>query len=408
MKKYLFLLILLCGILLPTSYYGASEDLLIKIGPTIRNGQEIQMTSDRSLYNDWTDLSNSVRLTNDYGQIKVNGQAINQISTQGSFIGYKDNKYRGDFVFLNSGTDVFVCNRINLEDYIRGVIPYEMSASFPLEALKAQAVASRGFALSNKNKYMKYGYNLDDTTNSQVYKGMKSETSRTNQAVDETRGIVPFYMNNYAETIFHATSGGYTVAANEAWGGRMVPYLVAIEDPYSVNTRAAKWTYKISRDKVKSLFEKAYPEIGSLEDIQIQDTYNNRRVKTLSLMGSRSSKTIKASEFRSILGNTKVKSTWFTLNSSDSSSEDSNFYVLSAQGVKKQASIYTTAKEWIRKEAKNQPGALSSKDDFVVQGRGYGHGVGMSQYGAVEMAKQGKNYRDILLYYYPAIELRNY
>ncbi len=408
MKKYLFLLILLCGILLPTSYYGASEDLLIKIGPTIKNGQEIQMTSDRSLYNDWTDLSNSVRLTNDYGQIKVNGQAINQISTQGSFIGYKDNKYRGDFVFLNSGTDVFVCNRINLEDYIRGVIPYEMSASFPLEALKAQAVASRGFALSNKNKYMKYGYNLDDTTNSQVYKGMKSETSRTNQAVDETRGIVPFYMNNYAETIFHATSGGYTVAANEAWGGRMVPYLVAIEDPYSVNTRAAKWTYKISRDKVKSLFEKAYPEIGSLEDIQIQDTYNNRRVKTLSLMGSQSSKTIKASEFRSILGNTKVKSTWFTLNSSDLSNEDSNFYVLSAQGVKKQASIYTTAKEWIRKEAKNQPGALSSKDDFVVQGRGYGHGVGMSQYGAVEMAKQGKNYRDILLYYYPAIELRNY
>lgn len=76
--------------------------------------------------------------------------------------------------------------------------------------------------------------------------------------------------------------------------------------------------------------------------------------------------------------------------------------------MKKQASIYTTAKEWIRKEAKNQPGSLSSKDDFVVQGRGYGHGVGMSQYGAVEMAKQGKNYRDILLYYYPAIELRNY
>ncbi|EGS30136.1 conserved domain protein [Peptoniphilus sp. oral taxon 375 str. F0436] len=99
MKKYLFLLILLCGVLLPTSYYGASEDLLIKIGPTIKNGQEVQMTSDGALYNDWTDLSNSVRLTNDYGQIKVNGQTISQISTQGSFIGYKDNKYRGDFVF---------------------------------------------------------------------------------------------------------------------------------------------------------------------------------------------------------------------------------------------------------------------------------------------------------------------
>ena len=414
MRKYLVLIMMTCLLFFPIKSYGAVNSLTIKIGPTLRNGESVKISSDGSLsYDLENSFSNNALIQNSGGQAFVNGRPVSRIFTNGIYIEYKNNRYRGNLTLINRGTDIYICNQVNLDDYIKGVIPYEMSSSFPLEALKAQAIASRGFALSNRNKYIKYGYNLDDTTSSQVYKGMKAETSRTNQAVDQTTNIIPYYGSNYADTIFHATSGGYTVSADQAWGGQSIPYLVAKEDPYSVNTRNASWTYTLSYDKMKSIMESAYPEIGAFKNLSIAEKYDGRRVKSIRIEGDRGEKIIKGSKFRSLLGNTKVKSTWFTINGQDSMETNSDgFYVLSAKGLEKRKMIYTTAKDTrlasptlTGKESSTSLNNTLPGSDFVIKGRGYGHGVGMSQYGAVEMAKQGKTYYEILMYYYPSIQL---
>ena len=368
MKKILLLALFL--VLLPLNIF-AKEDydkIDIKVGKSISAGETLKLksksnlkvvTSDEQVINNTN--NSEINIIFDGNKINLDGKnfKLNNFPQNGVFLISSDSPIYVDKIKRNYGGAISlrvnnkkldVVNRVEIDEYLKGVLPKEMSPSFPMESLKAQALCSRSFAINNYNKFIKKGYNLDDTTSSQVYYGKDVENKSTNKAVEDTLGQVIKYNGEVAETIFCASSGGYTVASSEAWGGNSVPYLIAQEDPYSVHP----WKYELKDSDLKKL---------NLSDVfSVSLDYNNsNRVNNLTFSTSKGDVKIKATDFRKKIGNTIIKSTLFDVN------------------------------------------VIGNK--IFVSGKGYGHGVGMSQYGAVEMAKKGSNYKDIIEFYFPGTNI---
>ena len=368
MKKILLLAIFL--VFLPLNIF-AKEDydkIDIKVGKSLSAGESLKVksksnlkvvTSDEQVINNTNNEEINIKF--DGKNINLNGKnfKLNSFPQNGAFLISSDSpiyvdkikrNYGGAISFRVNNKKLDIVNRVEMDEYLKGVLPKEMSPSFPMESLKAQALCSRSFAINNYNKFIKNGYNLDDTTRSQVYYGKDVEEKTTNKAVEETIGQVIKYDGKVAETIFCASSGGYTVASSEAWGGNSVPYLISKEDPYSVHP----WKYELKNSDLKKL---------NLSDVfSVSLDYNNsNRVNNLTFSTSKGDVKIKATDFRNKIGNTIIKSTLFDVN------------------------------------------VIGNK--VFVSGRGYGHGVGMSQYGAVEMAKKGSNYKDIIEFYFPGTNI---
>jgi stage II sporulation protein D len=150
------------------------------------------------------------------------------------FVSTKGRWYRGKFIIKNVKNKLTIINDVNLEDYIKGVVPSEMPAAWELEALKAQAIAARSYALANLGKQSKYGYDLKDNTEDQEYKGAGVETDRTNRAVDETKGLVLTYDMKIISAYYSASAGGMT--NTDVWGG-YAPYLHSV---YSFDDNVGK------------------------------------------------------------------------------------------------------------------------------------------------------------------------
>lgn len=368
MKKILLLAIFL--VFLPLNIF-AKEDydkIDIKVGKSLSAGESLKVksksnlkvvTSDEQVINNTNNKEINIKF--DGKNINLNGKnfKLNNFPQNGAFLISSDSpiyvdkikrNYGGAISFRVNNKKLDIVNRVEMDEYLKGVLPKEMSPSFPMESLKAQALCSRSFAINNYNKFIKNGYNLDDTTRSQVYYGKDVEEKTTNKAVEETIGQVIKYDGKVAETIFCASSGGYTVASSEAWGGNSVPYLISKEDPYSVHP----WKYELKNSDLKKL---------NLTDVfSVSLDYNNsNRVNNLTFSTSKGDVKIKATDFRKKIGNTIIKSTLFDVN------------------------------------------VIGNK--VFVSGKGYGHGVGMSQYGAVEMAKKGSNYKDIIEFYFPGTNI---
>lgn len=368
MKKILLLAIFL--VFLPLNIF-AKEDydkIDIKVGKSLSAGESLKVksksnlkvvTSDEQVINNTNNKEINIKF--DGKNINLNGKnfKLNNFPQNGAFLISSDSpiyvdkikrNYGGAISFRVNNKKLDIVNRVEMDEYLKGVLPKEMSPSFPMESLKAQALCSRSFAINNYNKFIKNGYNLDDTTRSQVYYGKDVEEKTTNKAVEETIGQVIKYDGKVAETIFCASSGGYTVASSEAWGGNSVPYLISKEDPYSVHP----WKYELKNSDLKKL---------NLSDVfSVSLDYNNsNRVNNLTFSTSKGDVKIKATDFRNKIGNTIIKSTLFDVN------------------------------------------VIGNK--VFVSGKGYGHGVGMSQYGAVEMAKKGSNYKDIIEFYFPGTNI---
>lgn len=377
MKKLFMLAVLLFVVIVPLKTYAQEIDYLdVKIGKNYSENQSIKLKSNKDIYlldknlNKIKDLNTkNLNITLKSGKIEIknnNNIIFNDFSKDGEFLLGSDdfltidNAYRGYISFRILNNNIHVVNHVELEDYLKGVVPKELSASYPLDALKAQAICSRSFAIKNINKLKKNGYNLDDTTRCQVYKGKTAEEERSNKAVDETKGQVAFYNNQIANTIFGASSGGITANASEVWGGNATNYLSSFEDPYS---KTYKWDHKVSKDDINNILIKNKINIGKFLNLNVTEKDISGRIKMIEIIGTEKTEKISGNAFRNILGNTKLKSTLFDIKDED--------------------------------------------NDLIFQGRGYGHGVGMSQYGAVEMAKQGKNYTDIITFYFPGVTLNN-
>lgn len=396
--------------------------------------------------------SAALEVKDQYGQvILVSDAESTPLAFQGSYSQHDfpvtgvgaSRKYRGAIEIVNKG-GLTPCSIVSIEDYLYGVVPAEMPSSWPEEALKAQAVAARSLAIFQYNRYLDRGYNVVDNTYTQVYLGVTHERPSSNNAVDATRGEVIKYNGKVAEALFFSTSGGYTESAENVWGNK-VAYLNAVPDTYETSPEQKPWTRNITLAEIDKCLAQAGANIGQATGLEIVSRTPAGRVNELNILGSNGVYTVKRENVRTFFSGTNegsLKSRMFSFDSnisvpalasvSSSKGEGGQTLFVMSNGdleevsidelkIMSKSDISRASNELVVKskdkekiiDTKNSQGLVENNTqmqnseviygDFVVYGKGYGHGVGMSQSGAKGMALAGYNYESILKYYYQGI-----
>lgn len=331
-----------------------------------------------------------------------------------------DVPYRDGIMLLAkpNGT-MTVINYLTLEHYIYGVLNSELNYTNPIEALKAQAVAARSFGELNIGKHSADGFDLCTSTHCQVYKGYSGEYPATNRAVDETEGKMICYKGTPIMAFYFKNSGGYTQNAEDVWANSL-PYLKVVKDKYSPSY---PWSTSLSFDSIRTKLEAAGFRSGTIQSISINERNGTGAVSELKIQGSEATVYLKKEKIRNVLGATIIKSNIFTMADSTASGGTGEWIVSNGtSAVKPYSGLYVingsgTVNKLDNVNAYGSNGTStvrlgSSKTVETVtggtvsfSGYGYGHGVGMPQDSAVEMAKQGFTYDEILKYYYTDIEI---
>jgi stage II sporulation protein D len=292
----------------------------------------------------------AVMVTTEGGAVKLadwRDQAFWVEPTSDGYIFINDAWYRGRVLVVPSGGKVTAVNWVDLEEYLYSVLGAEMPASWPQEALKAQAVAARSYALHRRDRSLTDSYDVGTTTAYQVYKGLASEAPSTIAAVDATRGQVLTHGGRVIEAVFHSSSGGHTENVEDIWQ-QPLPYLRSVPD-FDQDAPVFRW----SETFTASQFQQRVTGIGRLQAVATERVTPRGRVSSIRLQGSQDTRTLTGTQLRQALG---LRSTLFSI---------------SIQG-----------------------------DTIRIDGRGFGHGIGMSQWGARGLALQGYNYSQILSHYY--------
>ncbi len=339
-----------------------------------------------------------------------------------SLIKVEKDRYRDYIRLVSKNNEIVVINHVKLENYLYGVVPAEMPATFPIEALKAQAIASRSFALSNIKKHSAEGFNLCDTTHCQVYSGYEYEKPSTNLAVDETKNIFAYHNGKVIEAIFHSTSSGFTEDSVNVWGGDL-PYLRSVEDSFSNESPYSNWSFSININELNKNLISSGINIGDLQRIEIVDATSTEKVNKVKVVGTKGEQIIGGTEFRNIVGATKFRSSWFNIKGSNMNASSNEVYAISGNMLRPQTIDISKAyivdaneKKTVTRGTVNRAmgkDRIESLGEFypttfseiVIEGKGFGHGVGMSQFGAKKMAELGYNYEEILKYYYTGIDV---
>lgn len=290
--------------------------------------------------------------------VEIRGEKVElkdlQVSINGKkyFGGVRVNKNRGALT---------VINLIPVEEYLRGVVPEEMSISFQPEALKAQAVAARSFTLKNIGRHKADGYDLCDNTHCQTYEGVYSTSPTTDKAVLETRGEVLYFNGAVAMTNFHTDSGGMTESNENVWGTK-IPYLQPVEE---LNKQTQEWSVKMTNTDFS---ERMGASFGSLQSITLSNLIIGRSAADRTQSGR--------VKFALVAGSKKT-------------------FKMTGNEMRRKFSLPSTLFN-----VKVQSG------EVIFEGFGRGHGVGMSQYGANAYAQAGWKYDQILKHYYQNTEIK--
>lgn len=277
------------------------------------------------------------------------------------FLGVNGVLYRGELEVSKSGGDLDVLNIVELEDYLKGVLPKEVNHLWPFEAIKAQAVTSRSFAVYRALRNNKRGFDLTADTFSQVYGGKSAEKWRTNKAVDSTNGKVLTYAGKILPAYFHSCCGGHTENSSLAWGENTIVPLEGVSCRWCKWSPYYRWQARIStREIIKRLRSSGY-EISRIDDIKAGAEDRSGRLSYVSIRSGDNWFDVEGTDFMNSMGTRVVRSTNFR--------------------VKRQPFSYR----------------------FI--GYGWGHGVGLCQWGAFGQALRWKKSGDILQYYYPGTEI---
>jgi stage II sporulation protein D len=275
-----------------------------------------------------------------------------------------DRTFRGTLsVVWRERDKLQVISNLPMEDYLVGIIGSEISPAWPEESQKAQAVAARTYALQHVDAARRSGkglaYDLSSTTLFQVYDGAHKEDGRARDAVAETRGQVLLRAGTLFPAYYHSCCGGRTEHAKNVWPGEAGPPTIA--DDYCVRSPKMFWNFAIPSAEFLGVLRANNIAVEHIEDIATEAEEDNLRVARVLLSDRGGIVPIKATELRRIFGYANIKSTWFDVR--------------------------------------------LSKGEVLFTGRGYGHGVGMCQWGAKGMAEAGKDYREILKFYYPDADI---
>lgn len=367
-------------------FYGSSAKSSVTIGNT-----------DGTFTVNAADVADSVQYDSD-GIISVDGT-----------------EYRGSIILKKDSKGLLtVINHVDLEDYIASVIAVEMSPSFNLEALKAQAVCARTYALRFIDKHSSYGFDMCANVDCQAYKGASVESERTNQAARETAGVVMKYDGQLIEAVYSATSGGWTEDVKYVWGSN-IPYLQAVEDAYeSKDVYGSSWEKEITVEKATEIMNNKGYNLGTVTNIEVTEATGHGTATKLVVTGTNGEKTFTKEGCRLAFG-TVTLSQAFTVIPVSSETKTEPVYAYGGQVISGNVSVLSSTGAsqiklnnvtFLGSTERSYVSTVSGPvTGFVFSGRGYGHLVGLSQNGANGMAGAGFTYDEILKHYYKGIEL---
>ena len=351
---------------------------------------------------------------------------IKPISTNVVTIG--QTSYNGSVAFKRLSTgDMTVVNVVNMYDYLASVVGQEMSPSWPSEALKVQAVAAKCYALTSLTRFKKYGFQMDATTNTQVYLGTAKATATTRAAVEATKGVQVLYNGQVAQTFFFSSDGGKTEDAQYIWGND-VPYLKGVQDPYEKASEATygTWSVTLTKAEIAEKLKAKGIDLGEITSVAVTARTPVGRVRELTITGTKGSKTFTKSACYSTLGlkssnysiagsgesvSPAVSATVITGSGTQNVNLDQS-YVATKNGVTAlSGGNYAVATRQGITEIASQTSAATGEsgatDRYTFNGGGWGHGVGISQWGAKAMADAGYSYRDIISFYLTGVTITN-
>jgi stage II sporulation protein D len=303
------------------------------------------------------------------GKIKLGafGESTGRVILESptGFLHINNRPYRERVILIPKRNECLVINVLDREKYLAGLLNKEMSPLWPLEALKAQAVAARSYAAQRAKENSSQEYDLEGSTMDQVYEGSASETPRSHQAVEGTRGILLVYGNEPLKAYFHSNCGGKTETPDRVWGGKIGPF-APVACPFHTRQRdQVKWQAKIKIKEVMEALSRRglWPSSQPIDSLVTQGTPQGPRLATVLVTNeSGENRLLSPPLFREALGFNRIKSTSFR----------------------------------VEREG----------NGFRFTGTGFGHGVGLCQMGARAMAEQGNDFRMILQRYYPRVTIQ--
>lgn len=318
-------------------------------------------------------------------------------------------QYRGNLHLLpeeNGG--IRVINRIDMESYLRGVVPKEVSASWHEEALKAQAVCARTYTLTSLGKHNKYGFDLCSTVDCQAYAGVAIEHERTDLAIEETQGEVVKYDGELAEVFYFSTSGGHTEDCKNVWSADL-PYLKGVPDPYEATDHTySNWEYTYTLDELTAFCAEKEYDIGNVKSVAIDEMTPNGSVLSITITGDAGEKTVTKGSATSVLGYGRLMSQAYTVSPvieagtlhTTAGETQQSVKLLSASGVTDAPSRFSLLSS--AGISARESGRITA---YTFTGKGWGHRIGMSQNGSKGMAEAGFSYQDILKHYFTGVEI---
>lgn len=268
--------------------------------------------------------------------------------------------FRGRLEVRQLNRALAAVNVVDLEEYLQGVLKDEIPPGWPAEAAKAMAVVARTYAVYQMEQNLGGFFHLRATTASQVYGGAMGEDARTTWAVQATRGQILTFAGQPIPAFYHACSGGATEDALDVFGPNF-DTVIGVKDDFSLGCPYVLWIERLSSQQIEQALQRAGYSIGRL--LRIEDLLRSRtgRILRLAIQHTRGTLTLEGKRFREALGNDLIRSTYFEVRSDSAG--------------------------------------------FTFVGRGWGHGVGLSQWGAKEMADLAYQHQDILKFYYPLAQI---
>ena len=271
-------------------------------------------------------------------------------------------RYRNAVQILkNPAGSLTVVNEIDVEEYLKGVLPWEANPEWSEEALKAQAVASRTYAIFENLKNREFPFTLSSDVGSQVYAGRNIEKPSTNRAVEKTRGEILTYGGKIFPAYFHSTCGGRTTRTEFQFKVEPHPSLEGVDCPYCQGSKFYRWRQEFSAEEIRSRLAKKKTVTGRIQSLAPDRIDPSGRPRFFVVRHEEGEVSVPANDFRLAVGPDRMRST----------------------------QVKITPKE----------------GGFIFEGKGWGHGVGLCQFGTKQLAELGYRYQEILRYYYPGSQI---
>ena len=346
--------------------HAASMDETIRIA-IVKSASEVTVAGDGLLVTnengDPLAISFPATIKPDKDGLLVEGKRYRRLLFSASSAVYVNNKpYRGLAELSVADKGILVVNQLPLEEYLVGLINCEISSAWPIDAVKAQAIIARTYAVNRKMARITAAYHMESSVIDQVYDGSLIEDSRARRAVSETAGEVLTFGGAVIQAFYHSSCGGRTEASENVWGAP-VSYLKGVECQYCLTSPVATlWETKVTLKELEDRLRTAGHKVTGLSDIKPGPTNSRGRLKQVVLIAAKGNVTITGEQFRKAIGYGVIKSTRFTMK--------------------------------------------NSKNEIGFSGSGNGHGVGLCQWGAKQRALDGFAFGEILSYYYPGTELK--